>query len=107
MFDLQAAIDQIGTELVSCNDRCAGIWLDQSQGIVPRSLILERPNEPGRGCLAVGLNPGTSKSKERSFYLQVGVTYDALKQYSMRVRFAYASRARNVIDQIGLHGPIM
>ncbi len=108
MPGLQEAIDRLGTELVACSDCCAGIWCDQSKGILPRTLFLERPEAVGRGSLAIGLNPGTSKLRERSFYLEAGTTYSNVKTYRASIGgIAYFERTRKIIDQLGLRGPII
>lgn len=108
MSSLQEAIDQLGTELVMCVDSCARIWQDQSKGILPRSLFLERPEATGRGCLAVGLNPGTSSARERAFYLNSEITYDRVKAFRTSIaNIPYLARARSIIDQLGLSGPII
>lgn len=101
-------IDRLGVELVICTDGCDGICLDPSAGILPRSLFLERPDAPGRGCLAVGLNPGTSSEAERRFYQESGTTYECVKQYRTSIAdIPYLKRARRIIDQLGLNGPII
>jgi hypothetical protein len=108
MSTLQDAIDRLGTELVLCPDSCAGIWRDPSKGILPRSLFLERPDAPGRGSLAIGLNPGTSKGHERAFYLDSEISYDRVKAYRLLIAsIPYFERARSIIDQLGLSGPIL
>jgi hypothetical protein len=106
---LQPAIDNLGDELVNCPDGCVGIWQDRTIGVLPRCLILERPRAEGRGCLAVGLNPGTSNDHERAFYVQHGISYGAVKVYwqSQIAQIPYYSKARRVIDAIGLAGPII
>lgn len=109
MVGLQTGIDQLGAELVNCADGCVGIWQEQTAGVLPRCLILERADAQGTGCLAVGLNPGTSKQAERAFYVERGITYDSLKVYwqSAIAQIPYYSKARRVIDELGLHGPIL
>lgn len=108
MHGLHDAIDRLGAELVACNDCCAGIWRDQSQGIVPRTLFLDRPDATGRGCFAVGLNPGTSKAPERAFYRQAEVTFARVNEYRRSIDdIPYFKRTRTVIDLLGLQGPII
>jgi hypothetical protein len=108
MPGLQDAIDRIGAELVGCNDCCAGVWCDQSQGIVPRTLFLDRPDANGRGCFAIGLNPGRSKPNERAFFRQAEVTFARVNEYRRSIDdIPYVKRARTVIDLLGLRGPII
>ena len=105
---LQRRIDELGAGLVACRDNCAGILQRQAEGILPRSLFLERRDARGRGCLAIGLNPGTSKPAERNFYLINGTTYDRVKEYRVQIStWAYFARTRNLIDELGLKGPIL
>jgi len=111
MSSLQNTIDGIGAELVRCSDGCAGIWCNQANGIVPRTLFLERSEATGPGCYAVGLNPGTSKHRERAFYRQHrqnGVSYDHVKEYRRSIcDIRYFRMTRTIIDQLGLRGPII
>ncbi len=103
MDALERRIDILGAELVACRDGCWGIVQRQAEGILPRSLFLERPDAPGQGCVAVGLNPGTSKPVEREFYLKNGTTYDRVKEYRVRISEGrYFARTRSVIDALGL-----
>ena len=108
MSALPERIDRLGIDLVSCKDGCTGIVQRQSAGVLPRSLFLERADATGRGCVAVGLNPGTSKPAERDFYIKYGITYDLVKDYRTRIsEKPYFARTRSVIDQLGLTGPIV
>jgi len=105
---VEESIEQLGAELVQCTDGCAGIWLDRSRGIVLRTLFLERAAAPGRGSVAVGLNPGTSKESERSYYREGAASYARLKEYSLKLaNIPYFARTRSIIDQLGLIGPIL
>lgn len=102
------AVNFLGGKLLDCRDACQGIQQDRSAGVLPRSLFLERPDATGRGCLAVGLNPGTSRPPERRFFREDGPTYENTKQYRMRINDRpYFKRSRQVIDQLGLTGPIL
>ena len=96
-MNLQATIDRIGAELVKCSDGCVGICREQKAGILPRGLYVDRPTSTGRGCLVIGLNPG--KSFE--------ITYDRVKEFYASSRFAYFTKARRVVDELGLTGPIV
>lgn len=107
MINLQAIVDRFGAELVSCRDDCVGICRDQEAGISPRGFYLDRSSTTGRGCFVVGLNPGRSKQSERDFFLKEGCTYEAVKEFYRRSKFSYHTKARSVIDQLGLDGPIL
>lgn len=108
MSELQHIINRISEELMYCDDCCAGIWLDRDAGIIPRSLFLERPDAEGRGCFAVGLNPGTSPPKERAKYREAGITLQNVNTYRASIsNIPYLARSRSVIDQLGIIGPIL
>src|SRR5262245_1199988 len=108
MTSLQHEINQLGTELAQCSDACQGIWLDRSQGIIPRSLYLEREDAHGRGCVAVGLNPGTSSKRERASYCEAAFSYESYCKYRAQIaEIPYFARTRSVLDQLGLNGPIL
>jgi hypothetical protein len=111
MTTLQTGFDRLGNELVNCSDGCADILCNQRKGILPRCMILEILNRDakGRGCLAVGLNPGPSKDKERSFYRKNGILYSTVKDYWLENnrKIPYYSKSRCIIDAIGLNGPII
>jgi hypothetical protein len=108
MPTLQRSIVCLAEELLRCNDRCAGIWLDRDAGIVPRSLFLERATAKGRGCFAVGLNPGSAPLRERRFYCESGVTIANVNAFRESIGdIPYLARSRSVINQLGLTGPIL
>jgi hypothetical protein len=108
MRTLQESIDRLGVELVRCTDGCSGIRQEQTAGFVPRLLILDRPDAKGRGCLAIGFNPGRSDQAERDFYLKSSISYKRLKKYWLTITtIDYVARTRQLIDQIGLTGPII
>jgi len=109
MATIEIDLDQLGKELVNCSDGCADIVCNQRKGILPRCMILERPNAKGRGCLAVGLNPGPSKAFERTFYIKHGISYRTVKEYwhENNSKIPYYSKSRRIIDAIGLTGPII
>ena len=63
---------------------------------------------PGRGCLAIGLNPGLSGPHERTFYVNSGMTYDRVKTYRDSISGKrFFALTRRVVDQLGLSGPIL
>jgi hypothetical protein len=108
MSALREEIDGLRAGIVACMDTC-GICHDLSRGILHRSLYLQRPDAKGRGCLAVGLNPGRSRKAERLFYLGTQATYGRAKEYcELPVdKDHYFKRTRSIIDQLGLHRPII
>ena len=108
MVSILELIDRLGEDLVVCPDACAGISRDPSRGILPRSLFLERPEATGRGCLAVGLNPGTSSARERAFYLDAEITFGRIKAYRASIAGGpYFKRSLSIIDELELSGPIL
>src|SRR5438132_9230708 len=76
MRTLQTDVDRLGAELVMCTDNCAGISCDQEAGVLPRGLHLDLRDVTGRGCLAVGQNPGPSNGSHRNLFRASGITYD-------------------------------
>jgi hypothetical protein len=114
MAALQTDFDQLGfdrlcNELVSCTDGCFGISNDRDMGILPRCLNLEHAQAEGRGCLAVGLNPGESDKCERDYYIQQGISYCSVKSYWNQKlhEIDYHSKVRKLIRCVGLNGPII
>jgi hypothetical protein len=109
MAELAAVIDRLGEELVRCRRGCAGIVHDESQGILPRCLILERGDATGSGCLVAGINPGRSKPKERSRYRECGASYRTIREYwDLAIAdVPYYKHLRNLLDQLGFSGPII
>ena len=108
MSELQTKIDLLGNELTACGEKCAGICRDQSKGIMPRSLFLERPDANGRGCIVIGINPATSLPPERKAYLKYGITYKGVNEYRReKENITYFKRVRLVIGELNLPGPIL
>jgi hypothetical protein len=106
---LEDEIRRLGTELVLCNEPCAGILRNASAGILPRCLVIERSAKLGKGCFVAGINPGPSGSKERDIYRRAGGTYDSfLQEWNRRIhKVPYYKRLRHFINEIGLEGPIL
>ena len=108
MTTLQQSIDELAGALIQCSDPCAGISRNQVEGIIPRSLYLERPDAEGRGCFAVGLNPGRSSAQERRLFIKHGVTLQRVNEYREGIaNIPYFRGPRAVIDQLCLSGPIL
>lgn len=108
--DIINRIDQIGRELVNCQNCCKDIVNDPHKGVIPRCLYLEYEKRRGRGSIVVGLNPGRSDEKERNYYKEKGTTYNAVKDFFQKERaekHLYYIRIRGFIDLIGLSGPIL
>jgi hypothetical protein len=67
------SIDGIGIKLVNCKLKCEGIRNEPEKGVLPRCLILEKNGRPANDlavpeCIVVGINPGTSRGRERGYY---------------------------------------
>jgi hypothetical protein len=108
MTTLQQSIDELAGKLIRCSDPCAGISRNQGEGIIPRSLYLERPDAEGRGCFAVGLNPGRSSAQQRHLYVERGVTLQVVNECREGIaNIPYFQRPRAVINQLCLSGPIL
>jgi hypothetical protein len=109
-MDLARRISEIGHDLVRCNIHCPGIALNHAEGILPRCLILETEGRAeGKGCVIVGINPGRSKFKERSFYRLNGQTYEQEITYWQKdiAQHPYFSRLRNLADELDFNGTIL
>ena len=106
---LAAQIRLIGEHLVHCQEPCAGVQQAPQTGILPRGLLLERRDPEGRGCLVAGLNPGRSTAAERAFYLDRGVSYEAVTQYwqEKACRGPYYIRLRKLVTALGLSGHLL
>lgn len=106
---LAADIQQLRLELGSCNEPCSGIWRDQARGIIPRCLVIEREAALGTGCLAAGINPGSSGEKERDFYRKAKSNHEGVLDYwNQKIKkIPYYARLREFIDAVGLSGPII
>jgi hypothetical protein len=111
---LSVELSKLGHDLVTCNRACAGIVCDRTTGQVPRSLYLEIHRRLDRdGAAVVGLNPGRSTVVERQFYLDRGCTYDSVVSWYTEsgtrqgLNHPYYRRLRNLVDDLGLEGPIL
>ena len=104
-------IEKIGADLVSCDNGCAGITCDQSTGVLPRCLFLEDDLNGARGTVIVGLNPGRSKTPERTFYVENGATYAAVEKYwrlhLKDKKSGYFGKLRRLVNALDLDGPIL
>lgn len=104
------AIALIGKRMVACDHKCAGISCDQSNGMLPRCLILESVGRSGgSGCAIVGLNPGHASAAEIAYYKKVGATYEATLQYwrDHITRRPYYEKLRRLMKSFNLNGPIL
>jgi len=104
-------IRRIGDEMVLNYKPGAETLQDKEQGIIPRCLIFETENRDprGKGCVMVGLNPGTSWPAERAFYREKGCSYGAVRDYwpILRKERPYYCRLTDFLDRVGLTGPIL
>ncbi|MBI5097880.1 MAG: hypothetical protein HZB30_01405 [Nitrospirae bacterium] len=104
-------INEIGNDMVACDNHCLRIALDLRKGILPRCLILEtKDREHGKGSIIVGMNPGRSKEPERKFYRDNGQTYEQVIAYwqdHIGYRRKYYKRLRALVTDLGLKGPIL
>lgn len=111
--DLDAVIRSIGQRLVACTLTCEGTQRDPEHGIIPRCLVLETDGRAnGPGVAVVGLNPGRSSEREQRFYQKNGICYQSVLDFwgeSARPakNVAYYRRLRNLMDDLGLTGPIL
>jgi hypothetical protein len=101
-------INHLGEKLVKCNLNCAGINNNHRKGVIPRCLFLEKRNGKNN-CIIVGLNPGKSSKKERSFYIKNGISFNSLKEYfdNNIKNLPYYKRTRELITKLGFNGDIL
>jgi len=104
-------IHKIGREMVNCSQNCAGISLNQKDGILPRCLIFEarESTDLKNGCVIVGINPGHCKADEREYYLDKGISYDSVLEY-WRQRISereYYKALRKFGEELGLIDSIL
>jgi len=109
--ELKAGIHEIGNRLVRCTYHCAGIENDPEDGVLPRCLVLETDERPyGQGCAVVGINPGVSPPRERTWYSTHGTTYDDVVGYwthNVGYKHRYYVQLRNLANHLGLPGPLL
>lgn len=79
----------------------------QRKGILPRCLFVEDAENPHRGCVIVGINPGTASMQEMDFYLQNGPTYLSVVNYWKHKYPPYYKLLRDFIRNANLIGPIL
>jgi hypothetical protein len=102
-------LEKIGREMVKCSFECPKINNDPSKGIIPRCLYYEK-RAGSRGVIAVGLNPGKAKEKEKDFYKANNGTYNAFVEFFGREivqKHKYYKETKKLLDLLGLNGPIV
>jgi hypothetical protein len=113
---LKEEIAAIGEKLVACQENCVGVCRNQSEGILPRCLILETNNRStDKGSIVCGINPAPAKTDEINFYRQNGASYDSLLKFWEQSRLnhkelkniPYYKSLRAFVDGLGLTGPIL
>ena len=103
---LRKVIHQIGTRMVACAMQCNGIARKQSEGILPRCLILEDDGKrTGEGAIVCGLNPGTNLRNardEQEYYVSQGATYDSVVSYwqTSLIEHTYFRRLRTLVNAL-------
>lgn len=104
------AIHHLGEELVNCPKKCFGIVNERTRGIIPRCLILETIDRDisAPGCIVIGINPGTASIEEMNTF-RLHPKYDEFLSLweSKNSKWKYYPRLRNLINQIGIKGPIL
>jgi hypothetical protein len=113
---LKGGIAAIGEKLVACQKNCEGVCRSQSEGILPRCLILETNNRSkNKGSIVCGINPAPAKTDEINYYRQNGASYGSLLKYWEQgglnnkepKSIPYYKSLRAFVDGLGLTGPIL
>jgi len=107
---LEKFINELGENLLKCNEICEGISNNKKRGIIPRCLYLENRGEYEKGCVVVGINPGISTKKERADYLKIAdLNYEDVKSISKSIidSHKYYNQTRKFLEAIDLKGPIL
>lgn len=107
MDKLEQAAHEIGSQIVRCSDRCENASANVTIGILPRGLFFEK-RSGNSGAVIVGLNPGTSRSKEHQFYIERGATYPAVVDFVRQnnQKIPYYSRLRRLVDGLDIDGSL-
>ena len=110
-FDqLRKEIVAIGQRLVACEENCEGIQRNQTEGILPRCLILETEGRTSsRGSIVCGINPAPALPPEVEFYRSNGTSYRSLLQWweEHLKDIPYYARLRAFVSELGFDGPIL
>ena len=112
-MSLQASIEAIGRELVTCTRDCEGVSCNRKPGQIPRCLFLERGGSAKGGAIVVGVNPGRATEKERNYYVVRHSTYAATVEWFENEgnthgrEHPYYVHLRHLLRAIGLGGPIV
>lgn len=109
-FKFHKKIIRIGEKLINCNRNCDGINnKERDNGIIPRCLIYEEEDREGdNGSILIGINPTKSREEEKTFYLRNGITYEnVFKYWKDHNNTRYYKDIRNLLNSIGLNGPIL
>jgi len=102
-------ISRIGERLVGCCNRCEGVAVDLSQGVLPRCLFFEADGrEKGAGCAIVGLNPGVAVASSGGSISRTArpMPKPWLAGTSTSTTIGTA-RLRHLANEMGFRGPIL
>jgi len=107
--NLENEISNIWSELLQCTENCNGINIDQEKGIIPRCLLLEKENRniKTEGCIIVGLNPGTSKNREREGYQKMIRDGTIQHLWNTKPEHKYYTLLRKFAKNAGFEGIIL
>jgi hypothetical protein len=107
-------LERLGERLVVCNyPGCKGNVRNQNidkdkSGIVPRCLIWEDRDRPGRGCIVVGINPGHAEGPEQDA-MRADASYKGVKTFwdkHIKIK-SYYKWPSKVVRELGFDGPIL
>ncbi|MGH9365821.1 MAG: hypothetical protein ACRD1B_11250, partial [Thermoanaerobaculia bacterium] len=104
-----AAMERLGEQLVACDRGCNGIFYNQTKGVLPRFMVVERRDPSATGCVMVGLNPNFHMAREIAFCRERGGTYRSVVEFfnEYKSTHAYYVRLRKFADALSLAGSIL
>lgn len=108
-MQLKKQIYALGEKLVKCPNGCDGVEVNLSEGILPRSLILET-RRGKQGVIVIGINPGRARKSEQKFYRDNGGGYKNVVEYwqkDISQKHKYYKGLRKFVNEVGLRGPIL
>lgn len=109
------SIEQIGEQLVDCDQKCEGIINDKKRGVIPRCLYLEERAGKNK-VIIIGINPGRCNNKrgkkERQYYMRAyrknKLSYKTIKEYWGNIRKRkYYENLYDLAKKLGYTGAIL
>jgi len=104
-------IEDLGTKIIQCREKCEGINNNQKEGYYPRAFFLDQEDDPQVEILIVGENPGNSNCLEREFYKtlaernedKIATFKDCQRVWrSIAKQHDYYQRPKHLLKELGL-----